>query len=61
MFAYKHTETIEYLKKVAYTRKKQTLRVNNSRIPGNKNAKFSGYYFYMNAISAPLNSNIQHN
>ena len=27
---------------------KQTLRVNNSRIPRIKNAKFSEYYFYMN-------------
>ena len=25
-----------------------TLQVNISRIPRNKNAKFSGYYFYMN-------------
>ena len=29
-------------------RKIQTLRVNNSRILPIKNAKFSGYYFYMN-------------
>ena len=41
----------------------QTLRVNNSRILRTKNAKFSGYYFYLNTdiwgdfqiyISVPL-------
>ena len=26
----------------------QTLQVNNSKTLRNKNAKFSGYYFYMN-------------
>ena len=36
------------LKKVGYfLRKMQTLRVNNLRILTIKNAKFSGYYFYM--------------
>ena len=62
MFVYKHTETICY--KVAYfLRKIQTLRVNNLRIPGTKNAKFLEYYFYLNTniygdvqicISVPL-------
>ena len=51
MFVYKHTETIE------------TLRVKNSRIFSIKNAKVSGYYFYINlnilgdfqiCISVPL-------
>ena len=46
-----------------FLRKTQTLRVNNSRILMIKNAKFSGYYFYMNqnisrdfqiCISVPL-------
>ena len=46
MFVYKHTETIEYLKKVAYFfRKIQTSLVNNSKILRFKN--FSGYCFYM--------------
>ena len=49
MLVYKHTETMEYLKEVAYfLRKIQTLRQNNSRIFKIKNMKFSGYYFYMN-------------
>ena len=43
IFVYKHAETIAY-----FLRKIQTLRVNNSRILSIKNAKFSGYYFYMN-------------
>ena len=30
-------------------RKIQTLRVNNSKILTIKNAKFSGYYFYLNS------------
>ena len=48
-FVYKHSETIEYVKKFAYfLRNLQTLRTNNSRIPRIKNAKFSGYCFYMN-------------
>ena len=48
MFVYKHTETIEYVKKLAYLlRKVQTLRVNNLRILTIKNAKFPGDYFYM--------------
>ena len=46
----------------------QTLRVNNSRIPRNKNAKFSEYYFYLSTIvyeyfqifiSVPLNFSLQ--
>ena len=63
MFVYKHTETTEYVKKLAYClRKIQTLRVNNSRILMIK--KFSGYYFHINLnilgdfqiyISVPLN------
>ena len=45
MFIYKHTEIIEYVKKLAYfLRKIQTLLVNNSRILRIKNEKFSGYY-----------------
>ena len=35
------------LKLVYFLRKIQTLRVNNSRILTIKNAKLSGYYFYM--------------
>ena len=35
-------------KLVYFLRKTQTLRVNNSRILTIKNAKFSGYYFYIN-------------
>ena len=47
-FVYKHSETIEYVKKLAYFfRNSQTSRVNNSRILRIKNAKFSGYCFYM--------------
>ena len=63
MFVYKHIETTEYVKKLAYClRKIQTLRVNNSRILMIK--KFSGYYFHINlnilgdfqiCISVPLN------
>ena len=46
MFVYKHVETIEYLKKVAYIlRKIQTLQENNLRIFRIENAKFSGYFF----------------
>ena len=49
MFVYKHTETIEYDKKVAYfLRKIQYVHVNNLRSHGVKNAKFSGYCFDMN-------------
>ena len=48
MFVYKYTETIEYVKKVAYfLRKIQTSRINNSRILRFKNEKLSGYCFYM--------------
>ena len=66
MFLYKHTETTEFIKKVAYfLRKMQTLRVNNSRILTIQNVKFSGYYFYMErniwrdfqiCISVPLSA-----
>ena len=46
MFVYKQTETI---RKLAYfLRKIQFLRMNNPTILIIKNAKFSGYYFYMN-------------
>ena len=55
--------------KVAYfLRKIQTLRVDNSRILRSKNAKFSGYYFYLNpniqgdfeiCISVPLSFILQ--
>ena len=49
MFVYKHTETKEYVKKVAYfLRKMQSLRVNNLRILSINSVKFSGYYFHMN-------------
>ena len=52
------------LKLAYFLGKMQILRVNNSRILTIKNAKFSGYYFYMNrniwrdfqfCISLPLN------
>ena len=40
---------MEYVKKGAYfLRKMQTSRVNNSRVLIIKNAKLSGYCFYMN-------------
>ena len=45
---YKHSETIEYLKKQPLLFKKKTLRANNSIILTIKNANFSRYYFYMN-------------
>ena len=49
MFVYKHTETIEHVKKVAcFLRKIQTLPVNNWRILRIKNAKFSGYFSSLN-------------
>ena len=49
MFLYKHAETIEYVKnQPTFYEKTQTLRVNNSRILTIKNAKFSGYYVYIN-------------
>ena len=48
-FDYKHTETIEYVKKLAYILIKiQTLRVNNWGNFAIKNAKFSWHYFHMN-------------
>ena len=46
MFFYKHTETIECVKKVAYFwRKIQTLGVNNSRITWLKMRNFQGIIF----------------
>ena len=49
MFVYKHTKTIEHVKKIAhFLRKIQTLRENNSIKFGIKNKKFSGYCFDMN-------------
>ena len=63
MFVYKLTETIEYVKKQPILREIQTSRVNNSRIPKIRNAKFPGYCFSKNSniqrnfqiyISAPL-------
>ena len=45
----KHSEAIEYIKKVAYFfRNLKTSRENKSRILWIKNAKFSGYCFYIN-------------
>ena len=45
MFVYKHTETIEYVKKQpTFFKKIQTLRVNNLRVTRTKNTKFSEYY-----------------
>ena len=50
MFVYKHTDTTEYVKKVAYflRRKKQSLRVDNTRNLRIKDEKFSEGHFYMN-------------
>ena len=46
MFVYKHIETKEFVKKLAYfLRKIQTFRVNDSRILTIKNAKLSGLLF----------------
>ena len=42
MFVYKHTETIEYVKKI------ETLPVNNSKNFKIKNEKFSRCYFNIN-------------
>ena len=48
-FVYKHSETIGYVQKLAhFLRNLQTSRASNSRIHRIKNAKFSGYCFYMN-------------
>ena len=48
-FVYKHSETIEYVKKLAYfLRNLQTFPINNSRVLKIKNAKFPGYSFYIN-------------
>ena len=46
---YKHTETIEYVKKepTFYEKYKDT-RLNNYRILRTKKVTFSGYYFYLN-------------
>ena len=46
---YKHSETISYVKKLAYFLiNLQTSRINNTKIPRIKNARFSGYSLYMN-------------
>ena len=45
IFVYKHTETIVYI--FYFLRKTQSSRANNSRTLRFKNAKFSGYCFYM--------------
>ena len=48
-FVYKYSETIEHVKKLAYfSRNLQTSRANNWRILRIKNAKFSGFCFYIN-------------
>ena len=48
-FIYKHSEKIEYVKKLAYFLKNlQTSRPNNLRILSIKSAKLSGYCFYIN-------------
>ena len=44
-----HPETAEHVKTREFLRKIQTLRVNNSRNLRIKNAKFSGYCFYINS------------
>ena len=49
MFIYKYMETTEYVKKY-FLRKIKTSWVNNSRILRFKNAKFSGYCFYVELI-----------
>ena len=65
LFVYKHTETIEYVKKYPtfYLRKIRTLRANNSTTLRIQNATFSECCFYMNTnlwrdfriyISVPL-------
>ena len=49
MLVYKHAETIEYVKKwPTFLRKIQISRVDNSRILSIRDAKFSGYCFYIN-------------
>ena len=49
MFVYKHAEMIEYVKKFpTFFLKKITLQVNNLRILRIIDAKFSGFYFYIN-------------
>ena len=50
MLVYKHSETecIKNFKKAYFLRNLQTSRINNSRILKIRNAKFSGYGFYMN-------------
>ena len=46
MFVYKHTETIEYVKKKAtFSQKIQTSSVNKLRIMLIRNAKFLEFYF----------------
>ena len=49
-FVYKHSETIGYLKKLAYLlRNLQTSWTSNLKMLRIKNAKYPGYCFYMNA------------
>ena len=48
-FVYKHSQTIECVKKLAYfLRNLQTSSANNLRILRIEDPKFSGYGFYMN-------------
>ena len=48
LFGYRHTETIEYFRKVAYfLRKNQTSRAENWKILRIKKMKFLGYCFYV--------------
>ena len=48
MLVYKHTETIEYIKKVDYfLREIQTSWVITGKFLGLKNVKFPWYCFYM--------------
>ena len=48
-FVYKHSERIDYVKKLAYFLKNvHILQANNSRILRIKNARLPGYCFYMN-------------
>ena len=49
-FVYKHSETKEYVKnQPIFLRNSQTSRANNFRILRIKNAKFLGYWFYVNS------------
>ena len=60
MFVYKHTETIEYVKKVAcFLRKLQTLRVHNSRILRIKNSEIFRVFFQYEAERTVRFSNLR--